>query len=266
MKSRYYLLIATITLLVAASQSFAQQRGQRMRDGSGASLNTIDERPGQMTNDGRRSRQNKQKDRRNTNRLMLGDCLKITTGAPLEATEQEDLLYMYEEEKMARDLYQQLGEQFQAVSIFKNITNSEERHTARVASMLSRYSIDYRTLAANPAGQFSNTQLQNKFNELITLGLTGNAEALRVGAMVEETDIADLNEAIAATTHEDLRCIYTNLRAASTNHLQAFVRNLERLGETYQPQTLSEAEYTELLSSVTKSKKMGRNNRKGCMK
>jgi hypothetical protein len=197
---------------------------------------------------------------------MMGDCLRIAASGQLGTDEQKTLLYMYEEEKMARDLYQQLGEQFQAVPIFRNITNSENRHTARIVSILNRYSVGYDDLIANPVGQFSNTQIQDKFNELITLGLTSNVEALKVGAMVEESDIRDLNEAIAVTTHEDLRCVYTNLRAASTNHLQAFVKNLERLGETYQPQTLSQAEYAELLSSQNASKKMGRKNRKRLMK
>lgn len=263
MKGKYYFLIGAAILLIAASQSLAQQQGQRIRDGSCGGPNTINEERCKMTKYGYRTRQNTQRGRGNTNGSVMGYCLGLAAGAPLETAEQEDLLYLYEEEKMARNLYQQLGEQFQTVPVFKNITNSEDRHTARVASMLSRYSIDYSALAANPAGQFSNTRIQEKFNELITLGLTDNAEALRVGAMVEEADIADLKEAITATTHEDLRCVFTNLRNASINHLQAFVRNLERLGETYQPQIVSEEEYAELLTSSSTVKKMGRKDRKG---
>jgi hypothetical protein len=120
--------------------------------------------------------------------------------------------------------------------------------------MLDRYSIDYAGLAANPEGVFTNGEIQEQFAELAALAAGGEASAYKAGALVEEVDIEDLDAAIAATSQEDLRCVYSNLRAASVKHLQAFVKNLERLGETYEPQVLSQAEIEGLLAS-------GRGNR-----
>ena len=53
-----------------------------------------------------------------------------------------------------------------------------------------------------------------------------------VGVLVEETDIADLEELLAATDNEAITQVMSNLLAGSENHLAAFTRALEQLGVT----------------------------------
>jgi hypothetical protein len=49
-----------------------------------------------------------------------------------------------------------------------------------------------------------------------------------VGVIIEETDIDDLNEAIATSQHNDIKTVYSNLLQGSLNHLDAFESQLAK--------------------------------------
>jgi len=49
-----------------------------------------------------------------------------------------------------------------------------------------------------------------------------NTNALVVGALVEKTDIADLETSLKATVRAGIKRVFNNLMAASYNHLEAF--------------------------------------------
>jgi len=52
----------------------------------------------------------------------------------------KDLLYMLQEEKVARDVYKKMAEKYN-VRIFQNISISEQRHMDAVRSKIDKYSI-----------------------------------------------------------------------------------------------------------------------------
>ena len=155
----------------------------------------------------------------------------------LSEVEAAGLIYMREEEKVARDVYLMLYEQW-GIQIFKNIAEAEEMHMAAVAELLDRYGLT--DPAANTAvGVFTNPELQALYDQLLEEGRQSLAAALRVGALVEEVDIVDLENYIAQTDNEDVLLVYRNLLKGSQNHLRAFTSTLERqTGEIYQLQLL----------------------------
>jgi len=53
------------------------------------------------------------------------------------------------------------------------------------------------------------------------------ADALRVGAAVEEIDILDLEERIAQTDKAEIQLVYENLAKGSRNHLRALTSTPE---------------------------------------
>jgi hypothetical protein len=59
-------------------------------------------------------------------------------------------------------------------------------------------------------------------------GSISKLEALKVGVIIEETDIDDLNEGIATTRHNDIKTVYSNLLQGSLNHLDAFESTLAK--------------------------------------
>jgi hypothetical protein len=78
----------------------------------------------------------------------------------------------------------------------------------------------------------------------MSTGSQSLAGALKVGATIEEVDIADLQSRLTATANANIQYVYNNLMQGSYNHLRSFVRVLGRkAGETYQPQYLEASLY-----------------------
>lgn len=174
----------------------------------------------------------------------------------LSDDEIADLLYMREEEKLAHDVYLALHGIW-GVNIFQNIAASEQTHTEAVLGLLDTYGL-VDPVGDNALGVFVNADLQALYDDLVASGSQSLADALRVGAAIEEIDILDLDEAIAHTGQTDISQVYQNLRAGSENHLRAFVSTLERqTGETYQPQYMTAEGYVAIINSSSQSQGNG---------
>jgi len=164
----------------------------------------------------------------------------------------EGLLFMREEEKLARDVYLQLDGTWN-MNVFANISNSEQTHMDALLTLIDGYGLDD-PVQLNEVGDFTNPDLQALYDELVINGSSSLGDALLVGGAIEEIDILDLQEYLAITSNRDLREVYENLLKGSINHLGAFVSAYERqTGETYQPQYLSEDDYQDLMSMSSKN-------------
>jgi hypothetical protein len=164
----------------------------------------------------------------------------------LNDAEIAGLLFMREEEKLARDVYTTLYG-FWNLPLFQNITSSEQSHMDAVLYLLDNYGID--DPAANTAlGEFVNADLQKLYTDLIDLGSQSLADALKVGAAIEEIDILDLQDNLASLNNAAIQQVYENLLSGSENHLRAFTSTLERqTGETYAPQYLNQDAYDAII-------------------
>ena len=138
------------------------------------------------------------------------------------------LTFMREEEKLARDVYLELYDLW-GLPIFANIAASEQRHTDAVERLLDKYDIVDPVVDENIRGGFTDPELDTMYGELLAKGSISLIDALQVGVMIEEADIADINEALLATAdvHQDVERVYTNLLEGSYNHLAAFNSHLE---------------------------------------
>jgi len=173
----------------------------------------------------------------------------MLTTNDLGSSEADGLLYMREEEKLARDVYLKMVELWN-MPIFQNIADSESAHMEVVLAQLTNLNLD------DPAkdkanGEFSNPDLQALYDDLVAQGSQSLEEALKVGAAIEEIDILDLEEYIAQTNDPEILMAYNNLLDGSANHLRSFVRLLEqRTGEVYAPQYLRQEKYTQIISAA----------------
>ncbi|AFL75782.1 DUF2202 domain-containing protein [Thiocystis violascens] len=167
--------------------------------------------------------------------------------ADLESTEAEALLFMREEERLARDVYLVMDELWQALP-FANIALSEQKHMDSVKSMMDKYDL---TDPSNPnePGVFANPELQALYSQLIDDGDESYLAALRVGALIEEVDIEDLQNVSAATENPALQTLYGNLLRGSRNHLRAFASEIERQGVVYEAQVLDPTELNAILDT-----------------
>jgi hypothetical protein len=168
----------------------------------------------------------------------------ITT-ATVGAEEAKGLLWMREEEKLARDVYLALDDLWN-VRVFSNIARAEQAHMDALETLLDQYGLQDPT-AGNPEGVFTDPAIQALYDELLARGRTSLVEALKVGATIEDLDIVDLRE--RATDTPDIARVYANLEQGSENHLRAFVTNLERRGATYTPAYLALADFDRIIST-----------------
>ena len=162
----------------------------------------------------------------------------------LTPVEIEDLQFMREEEKLARDVYTAFYAEW-GNNIFTNIARSEQSHTDAILNLLNRYQLEDPVL---DVGLFSDPELQVLFDSLVGQGRQSALDALRVGALIEEVDMKDIAEAMERTDDELILRTYSRLMAGSENHLRAFVRNIERLtGEAYVAQWIFQEEVDAIL-------------------
>ncbi len=157
----------------------------------------------------------------------------------------ETLQFLLEEEKMARDVYSLLGDEF-GIQIFKNISNSEQKHMDFILETMNAYNID--PIYSIDAGEFINTEIQNLYNTLTNNGMNSPVDALIVGATIEDLDIYDLDQNIASIINETLIQLYAKLKCGSENHMRAFAENLQNHQSNYSPQYISQSQYNDILS------------------
>jgi hypothetical protein len=174
--------------------------------------------------------------------IMTENIFDSVTTTQLSELEAEGLVYMREEEKLARDVYLVLYNQW-GLPLFRNIAGSEQTHMDAILRLLDQYSLTD-PAAGQGRGDFTNPVFQSLYEQLVTQGGQSLTDALYVGGVIEELDILDLEGCIADTDEAYIIQVYGNLLAGSENHLRAFVSTLERqTGEIYQSTYLSQEAY-----------------------
>lgn len=190
--------------------------------------------------------------------FLSADFLKSLPTEDLSPEEIAGLIFMREEEKLARDVYISLNNKWNA-KVFDNISKSEQKHADAIKILLQKYGLED-PITNDEFGKFQNNDLQNLFDNLIEDGNKSLSNALRVGAAIEEIDIIDLQKQIELTDNQDITYVYENLMRGSRNHLRAFVRNINTQGETYLPQYLSQEIFDSIINTP-QEKGRGRNRK-----
>jgi len=143
---------------------------------------------------------------------------------------RDSLAYMYEEERLAKEVYLSVYQKQRIRQLYKIATNSEERHINAVKDLAQKYGI---RLSPQQTGRYSIGHIQSLFNQLYSKGIRSQKDALEVGCIVEVTDIEDLNKYISEAQRagaNDVVQVYDFLRKGSYNHYWAFDRGLKNLG------------------------------------
>ena len=168
----------------------------------------------------------------------------------LDPTEEDDLVFIREEEKLARDVYIALYDVWHQ-DIFLNIAESEQRHMDTMLKMLDLYG-DTDPVGSNGEGVFTNPALGPLYLDLVEKGSLSPLDAYQVGVIIEEMDIESIQRAIDYTDEFRLDKSYGNLMAGSYNHLAAFIRQLNRLGIDYESEYLDIEDFETDLGATRK--------------
>ena len=193
-----------------------------------------------------------------------------TSETSLDVNEQTHLVFMREEEKLARDVYLKLGIMYPDSVIFGKIDDSEQQHTTAVKNMIEKYGVDDPNTNDN-IGAFTGEDygwyFTEKFNQLVEKASSSELDAFYVGAFIEELDMLDINQCPKViveadngindavecgnvyTDNPDVKQLYSSLLDGSDSHLAGYVKNIEKhIGEgNYQAQVLPQEQVDELL-------------------
>jgi hypothetical protein len=167
-----------------------------------------------------------------------------TANPPTDA-EKADVLYMREEEKLARDVYTKLNEKWKAQT-FANIIPAEQSHMDLVKKLIDAFGL--RDPGASAPGEFTSPEFARLYTQLVTRGSASLVDAYAVGAYIEELDIKDLEERIERAYRLDIIHTFGSLANGSRSHLRAFVTQLKAQGVTYTPQVLSATAYDRIIN------------------
>jgi hypothetical protein len=169
---------------------------------------------------------------------------------PLSAAEADSLVAMRQEEQLAHDVGA-VSAAIWPVPIIARITSSEATHAAAVQALLDRYG-RADPLAGLPGGRFDTVALQSLHDTLADASRISALEALKSGVQIDELCIRDLTDQKAAIDNADILMVYDLLLIASRNHLRAHMTELTRLGGSYQPRYLSQAEFDAIFKVLKK--------------
>lgn len=174
---------------------------------------------------------------------LCGTC--NFTGTLTEA-ETTSLMEMREEEKFAREVYLAMNAKYN-YRTFANIAKSENAHTSAVLYLIKGFGLtDPSPVGAN---EFSNPLFTDLYAQLTAKGSVSLVEALKVGAFIEEYDIADLQRHLAETENATIAKVFGNLLRGSKFHLKAFTNAMKVQGATYTPTVISVEEYNKIIGN-----------------
>ena len=197
------------------------------------------------------------------------------TISAVDFNEETHLVFMREEEKLARDVYRFLVAEYPEVIAFQNIDDAEQQHTTKVRETLEKYGIpdpNPYTDDVDSEGEFLGEDyglyFTEKYEMLTARGLENELEALRVGAFIEELDMLDIVKCpkviqelydievddcgLDYTDNSNLQNVLGALLEGSENHLRSYVGNIEAVtGKcTYRAQVLSQLRVDTILGRV----------------
>ena len=157
------------------------------------------------------------------------------------------IAFMWNEEKLAKDIYLNLNLIYPTQQLEKIATQSETKHQALVEELVQRYDlnitnlVDYKEnyseeeLREFASGEFGVQEIQDLYDTLYAEGKQSQQAALEVGCKVEVTDVEDLLDEIVIAEEvdaQDLIAVWNVLLSGSYNHYWAFDKGLKNNGVT----------------------------------
>ena len=149
--------------------------------------------------------------------------------ATLTDEQKDELFFIYQEEKVARDVYITLGKIYTDENTFASIQKSEQRHIDAARGLCEKYGVSVEGVDEGSVGNFVLPVLQDLYDTCVGLGEESLLDALKVGELIEVTDIHDIDHVINDfDMPSDVISVYENLKEGSYNHLDAFQTAIDR--------------------------------------
>jgi len=147
--------------------------------------------------------------------------IKPNTTDILTHDQNEMLFFIYQKEKVARDVYRTLSEIYENETTFALMQYAEQRHLDCARELCENYGVETSKINEDRLGEFESPVLQTLYDECTKKGKQSLLDALEVGEFLESTDIEDLEQASIGMP-SDVADVYSKLQTRNITHLGAF--------------------------------------------
>jgi hypothetical protein len=160
-----------------------------------------------------------------------------------------DLSHQYQEEIMAKTLYEAFAEKWK-IPAFTNIASrGETYHSEAILARLKELGSGD-PLEGKSLGEFEHPEVKTLYDRLLAQGMESMDGAIRTGLEVEEFDIAGLRKLQTETSNRRAVNLYAFLEQGSHHHLQAFSRQAQMRGVAYEPKHLSKEDFDAIVKET----------------
>ncbi len=177
--------------------------------------------------------------------VVFASCSKEEIEAPIRTPdsgdvqglsnfERDGLVALLETQKMHRDVYAWMNDQFPS-AVFAALAESDGEGMERLSQAVNKYGI-YNPTSNRLPGEFEDVGLQNRYNEFIRLTVGDLPAMIENARVMEEEVICQLQEQqLCLCGNDDLRELYGNLIQESKTQLQALAYETDGLIHVYAP-------------------------------
>ena len=147
--------------------------------------------------------------------------IKPENTVSLSQDQKDMLFFMYQREKVARDVYDTLSKIYKDENTFALIRFAEQRHLTCTRELCDSYGVETSMINEESVGVFESPVLQTLYDECAVKGSLSLLDALEVGEFLESTDIEDLDLASVGMP-SDVVNVYDRLKQRNITHLGLF--------------------------------------------
>ncbi len=189
-----------------------------------------------LSNDGSQSQMVKQ----------LSEKLSKMPKANLTQKEKMSIQTMMEYEKMVRDVYAMMYQQWQTKA-FENMGKKASAEMAAMKLLLERYGINNPVTDPSKAGDFQNQSLQKTFEQMVENGNKSLIDAIKTCAELEEMNLMKIENALENANSDDLKTVYSTMLKETVDMLKSLVYMLSIEGVKYQPKYMPLMDFNKLM-------------------
>jgi len=145
----------------------------------------------------------------------------------LTKDQKEMLFFIYQGEKVARDIYITLGELYKDENTFAFLQFSGQRHFECTKELCDIYGIETSQIGEESIGKFESIVLQTVYDACIEKGKKSIHDALEVAEFIKSNEIKDLEHGSVGMPKHIVN-VYEAIKKRNQRHLDAFQGALSR--------------------------------------
>lgn len=154
--------------------------------------------------------------------------ININPSIEMLTEDQKDMLYfIYQAEKVSRDIYMTLDNIYKDENTFSFMLFSGQRHLDCARELCDTYGVERSQIDEESVGKFESKILQTVYDACAEKGKRSIYDALEVAEFIKATEIKDLEYASVGMPSFVVN-VYENIKKRNLRHLDAFQVTLSR--------------------------------------